>query len=1350
MAQEIRCAINNCLIKDRHKFFIRFNKFNGRGGVGDIRSSAQQKQLQSLLSDIERSVARVQHRKQKLPTPVFSEELPITHNREKIEHLIVQHQVVVIAGETGSGKTTQLPKMCVSVGRGVAGLIGHTQPRRIAARSIATRIAEELDTPLGDIVGYKVRFSDNVKADTCIKLMTDGILLAEIQSDRYLNQYDTIIIDEAHERNLNIDFLLGYLKQLLPKRRDLKLIVTSATIDTERFSHHFNNAPIIEVSGRTYPVDVRYRPLDDDMSSTEGAQDNNQRGPETLTANTARASEEKRDIQQAIFDAINELDIIRDAGDILVFLSGEREIRDTETYLKKHLDTRFVDILMLFSRLSAKDQNRIFQTSSKRRIILSTNVAETSLTVPGIKYVIDTGTARINHYSYRSKVERLPIEKISQSSANQRKGRCGRVSNGVCIRLYSEQDFLARPLYSVPEIKRVNLASVILQMKALKLTHISNFPFLDSPENRYINDGFKLLNELGAIDHDHKLTKTGQALSRLPVDPKMGRMLLAAMKENCVQEILIITSALSIQDPRERPHGFQAAADQQHALFHDDTYGCVAGDDTGRDNAITKGDSEKQKKTRVRSDFMVFVNLWQAYRAQSAMLSSNKLRKWCQSHYLSYMRMREWLDIFLQLKSMVADVGAKVSEIPASYDEIHKALISGLLGNIGFKVEKNEFEGARHIRFNVFPGSTVYKSPPKWLMAMNLLETSRLYAHVGAEIQPQWVEQAAQHLVKRLYSEVHWEEKAAQVLAYERVTLYGLTLVANRKINYGPIAPKESREVFIRSALVEQRVNCNAGFYTHNCNLIKKTKRDEEKERRRDILVTDEAIFAFYDSKIPEGVYNVPLLLTWLKNTTDENIRSLRMSHAFVINKSAHEDKERLFPKALQIDKLTLPLTYRFEPGEQWDGVTIEIPPFLLNQVPASTLEWLVPGMLEEKIVALIKSLPKKLRRSFVPAPNFAQACIEAMPCGDGPLLEAIATQLYKITGVKVPADSWNISQLPEHLLMSIRVVDGRGKTIKMGKDLAILKAGKSEASVQYNAFDTVDAEKIEQVGITRWTMPDLPSTYEIEQQGHILIAYPALVDAQDSVAIKLFDTQTAAQKSHKEGLYRLFSIEAHKQLKYGLKNIPNIHSLCAIFTALGSCEKMKADILRSVVMSVFFYDAEDIRTRECYEAHKQHALTHLMERLNEVSELINDILACYKRIQRRLSQSLPMAWMESISDIRSQLGQLIHPEFITQTATDWIARLPVYLEAIDMRLVKLEQSPQKDRQRQKQIASHWHQYLQLMNEDNKKVKDLAAFTLYRWMIEEMRVSLFSQGLKTALPVSVERLQKQLGAALGG
>jgi len=1376
LARDIRSSINNCLIKDQHKLSVRLNKLKGDSDSDSANGNGdeQQKKMQALIKDIEHSVSLVQRRKQNLPVPVFPDELPINNSRQEIEQLILKHQVVVIAGETGSGKTTQLPKMCVSIGRGVTGLIGHTQPRRIAARSIAGRIAQELNTSPGDVVGYKIRFTDNVKADSYIKLMTDGILLAEIQSDRYLNQYDTIIIDEAHERNLNIDFLLGYLKQLLPKRRDLKLIITSATIDTKRFSHHFNDAPVIEVSGRTYPVEVRYRPLDAGTSA-ESTTDDGQDDITLFDGGGTTSSDEKRDIQQAILEAVNELDIIRDAGDILVFLSGEREIRETEIYLNKCLDNRFVELLMLFSRLSAKDQNRIFQTSNKRRIILSTNVAETSLTVPGIKYVIDTGLARINHYSYRSKVERLPVEKISQSSANQRKGRCGRVSNGVCIRLYSEEDMMNRPLYTVPEIKRVNLASVILRMKALKLGHISDFPFLDLPDNRYIKDGFKLLNELGAIDHDHKLTAIGRDLSRLPIEPKMGRMLLAAMKQNCVQEMLVITSALSIQDPRERPHGFQAAADQRHALFHDENYGQATDEcnrpknrqsdkftnNTSTNNsnnnpnnpivnekadasAPIKHNRPAKQTLKIRSDFLVFVNLWQAYTQQSKVLSNNQLRKWCQSHYLSYLRMREWLDVYLQLKSIATDVGGRINQVPAGYDELHQALVPGLLGNIGFKVEKQEYEGARHMHFHVFPGSVVHKSPPKWLMAMNLLETSRLYGHVCAETQPQWVENAAQHLVKRHYSEVHWDEKAAQVSAFERVTLYGLTLVVNRKVNYGPIAPQESRAIFIRSALVEQRVTCNAAFYTHNCDLIKKTKVDEEKERRRDILITDDEIYAFYDSKIPDGVYNVPLLLKWLKNSPEGNTTSLYMGRSLLINKSAHDDNANMFPAELRIDKLTLPLTYQFEPGDAFDGVTVEIPQFLLNQVPAYKFEWLVPGLLEEKIVALIKSLPKKLRRSFVPAPNYAKACVEAIQPYDAPLLQTIASHLYKMTGVKVSMDDWDTMQLPAHLLMKFKIIGGNGKVIRSGNDFEALATVRADASAPSQATAGVDTSNIERDEMTDWVVAEIPATYETEQQGHTLVTYPALVDQQDSVAIKLFDTQLGASTSHKEGLYRLFSIEAHKQIKYCIKNIPNINTLCVAFAVLGACEKLKTDILRSAILSVFFYDDEDIRTKESYEKHKQHAMEQLVGQVNSVSQLITEVFNCYKGIKRRLNQSIPMAWMESITDIRSQLDHLIYVEFITQTSPQWLPRLPVYLQAIESRLIKLEQSPQKDLERQKQVSAHWQQYLTLRDVDNKQVRNTAAFAHYRWMIEELRVSLFSQGLKTAIPVSNERLQKQL------
>ncbi len=1021
---ELKARIEQAMLADRRRLLHR------------LRRRPRGQALARLEADIAASVARREQRAAQRPRPCFSADLPVIASRERIAEAIEQHQVVIVCGETGSGKTTQLPQICLELGRGVAGLIGHTQPRRLAARSVAARIAEELNTPLGEAVGYKVRFSDRSGVDGYIKLMTDGILLAETQGDRLLEHYDTLIIDEAHERSLNIDFLLGYLKQLLPRRPDLKLIVTSATIDPERFSRHFGDAPIIEVSGRSYPVEIRYRPL-------------------------AAESEDERDRGEleAIIEAVDEL-AREGPGDMLVFLAGERQIRETAEALRKHHPPA-TEILPLYARLSAADQARVFRPHRGRRIVLATNVAETSLTVPGIRYVIDPGRARISRYSYRTKVQRLPIEPISQASANQRSGRCGRVSAGICIRLYSEDDYLARPRFTEPEIQRTSLASVILQMEALGLGRIDAFPFIDPPDPRYIRDGYKLLHELGAVDQRQRITPLGRRLARLPIDPRLGRMILAAGEEQCLSEVLVICAALSIQDPRERPFDKQQAADEQHRRF------------------AAEG-----------SDFLAYLRLWEYYRQQERHLSQNKLRKLCQREFLSYVRLREWRDIWSQLKTIAAELGLRANAQPAAGDAVHRALLSGLLANVGLKHENREYLGARNSRFHLFPGSSLGKQPPRWLMAAEIVETSKVYARTAARIEPQWIERVGAHLLKRSYHHPHWEKRAGRVLAFERVTLYGLVVVAKRKVDYGPLDPQEARRIFICEALVAGELQTEAAFFRHNQALLEEIGQLEAKARRQDILVDEAVLEQFFDQRLPADIHSARQLEAWLKRDPEHD-RRLRLERGELMRHDATAVSGQRFPDQLVVGGVVLPLHYQLDPGREDDGVTATIPLPALAQLRPEPFEWLVPGLLEEKVTWLIKALPKRLRKHCVPAPHYARACIEAMTPGEGGLLASLSRQLRRIAGVDVSEDDWRLETMPAHLRMNFAVVDDQGRELARGRDLEQLQQRLREQAGQ--SFASLEHHPLERRGLTRWDFGELPESVTVSSGGLKLVGYPAL-----------------------------------------------------------------------------------------------------------------------------------------------------------------------------------------------------------------------------------------------------------------
>ncbi|WP_434802824.1 ATP-dependent RNA helicase HrpA [Mannheimia cairinae] len=1235
-------------------------------------------------------------------------DLPVSARREEILKLIAENQVVVIAGETGSGKTTQLPKMCLELGRGVKGLIGHTQPRRIAARSVANRIAEELQCEIGSTVGYKVRFNDQINDNTLVKLMTDGILLAEIQNDRYLNQYDTLIIDEAHERSLNNDFILGYLKQILDKRPDLKVIITSATIDVERFSKHFNNAPIIEVSGRTFPVEVRYRPI---------------------------IEEEDQDQLQGILNAVDELQA-EGRGDILIFMNGEREIRDTAEALNKR-ELRFTEILPLYARLSAEEQQRIFKPSGLNRVILATNVAETSLTIPNIKYVIDTGTARISRYSYRTKVQRLPIEPISQASANQRKGRCGRISEGICIRLYSEEDFNNRPQFTDPEILRTNLASVILQMSSLGLSDIASFPFVDSPDIRQVQDGIRLLEELQAIRFHNKdgasvhacttkktstsedaraskngwrLTPIGKQLAQLPIDPRLGRMVIEGAKNGSLHEVMMIVSALSIQDPRERPQEKQQSADDKHRRFADKD-----------------------------SDFLAFVNLWRFIQQQQKELSKNQFRKLCQKDYLNYLRVREWQDIYHQLRLAVREMGLPINTLEANYQQIHTALLTGLLSHIGLKDnEKMHYLGARNAQFFVFPSSALFKKQPKWIIASELVETTKLWARTVAKIEPEWIEPLAVHLIKSSYSEPHWSKSKGTVMAYEKVSLYGLPIVVNRPVNYGSIDPSTSREIFIRSAMVEGDWHNNYKFFKENNRLIKEVEDLEHKSRRRDILVDEQVLFDFYDQRVGTEVVSSKHFDTWWKKASKQDPELLNFEKSFLINEEANKVSELDFPNFWHQGQLKLKLSYQFEIGQDHDGVTVHIPLPLLNQVEPEGFDWQIPGLRQELVVSLIKSLPKATRRSFVPAPNYAEAFLAKAEPFAKPLLESLTYELRRMTGVAVPPELWDLSQLPTHLRMTFRVIDEKGKKIAESENLDELKFALKD-QVQETLSNIAD-DGIEQSGIHVWSFADLPQFYEQKKRHFSVKAYPAIVDEKESVGIKLFETEFEQARAMQAGLRRLLLLNVPSPIKYLHEKLPNKAKLGLYFAPFGKVLDLIDDCIACAVDKLVEEFGGFVWNEEKFHALHEFVRANLNDTTAEIALQVEKCLTLAFEINKRMKGKMDFTMAFALSDIKAQIEGLIYPEFVTQTGHQRLADLYRYLSAIDKRLDKLGIDTNTDRAKMLRVEQVQNTYKQLLAKLPKSKAIPDEIIEIRYMIEELRVSLFAQQIGTKYPISDKRI----------
>ncbi|KEG41359.1 ATP-dependent RNA helicase HrpA [Streptomyces griseorubens] len=1280
----------------------------------------------AVLGEIEAEVAaaeeRMAARRARVPEVRYPEQLPVSQKKDAIAEAIRDHQVVIVAGETGSGKTTQIPKICMELGRGVRGMIGHTQPRRIAARTVAERVAEELDTPLGEAVGWKVRFTDQVNPEaTFVKLMTDGILLAEIQTDRELRAYDTIIIDEAHERSLNIDFLLGYLAQLLPKRPDLKVVITSATIDPERFSRHFDDAPIIEVSGRTYPVEVRYRPLLEEDSD-----------------------DADRDQITAITDAVEEL-MAEGPGDILVFLSGEREIRDTADALTKKR-YRSTEVLPLYARLSHAEQHRVFQQHSGRRIVLATNVAETSLTVPGIKYVIDPGFARISRYSHRTKVQRLPIEPVSQASANQRKGRCGRTSDGICIRLYSEDDFLSRPEFTDAEILRTNLASVILQMTAAGLGEIEKFPFIDPPDHRNIRDGVQLLQELGALDPTQKdprkrLTQTGRKLAQLPVDPRLARMVLEADRNGCVREVMVIAAALSIQDPRERPADKQTQADQQHARFRDET-----------------------------SDFLAFLNLWRYIREQQKERGSSSFRRMCKQEYLNFLRIREWQDIYAQLRTVAKQMDIHLNDEDAPADRVHVSLLAGLLSHIGMKDVKeskdsgqgggrrdggrNEYLGARNAKFAIFPGSALFKKPPRFVMSAELVETTRLWARVNAKIEPEWVEPLAEHLLKRTYSEPHWEKDQAAVMAYEKVTLYGVPIVAQRKVNYGRIDAELSRELFIRNALVEGDWRTHHKFFADNRKLLTEVEELEHRARRRDILVDDETLFDFYDQRIPDHVVSGAHFDSWWKHKRREQPDFLDFEREMLIRESADAVTKADYPDTWRQDPLTFRVTYQFEPGADADGVTVHIPLQVLNQVTDEGFDWQIPGLREEVVTELIRSLPKPIRRNYVPAPNYAKAFLErAVPLQE-PLTVTMARELKRMVGVPFEAEDFDWSRVPDHLKVTFRIVDERRRTLAEDKDLEALKLSlrpKARKALSQAAAATAQrqgGESLERKGLTDWTIGSLTRVFETRRAGQPVKAYPALVDDGDSVSVRLFDSEAEQAEAMWKGTRRLILLGIPvNPAKFASEKLTNPQKLALSANPHGSVQALFDDCAMAAADKLIADFGGPVWDEESYRKLFDKVRAEIVDTTVRAVGQVQQVLAAWQACERRLKGVRSPALLPNLQDVRTQLDGLVKPGFVTGAGLRRMPDLMRYLVAADRRLQQMPTNVQRDTTRMAKVHEMQDEYAWLLEQmpQGRPVPQQARDI--RWMIEELRVSYFAHALGTAYPVSDKRIVKAIDAA---
>lgn len=1294
-------ALPDCMVKDQAELKLLAKRIAQR----DKRNQPCDKLKAQLLAKAQRSTATYQRRLDALPKIEYPPQLPVSGQREQLIELIRNHQVVVLAGETGSGKTTQLPKLCLEAGRGVGGMIGHTQPRRLAARTVAQRIADELNVPLGQQVGFQVRFTEQVSEISHIKLMTDGILLAETRQDPDLLRYDTIIVDEAHERSLNIDFLLGYLKQLLARRDDLKLIITSATIDLERFSQHFDNAPVVEVSGRTFPVDVWYRPL------------------------ISGKSEQDQGTQSAVIQTLQEIEQHERQhsqlhGDVLIFLPGERDIRDLALALRKQEQKQW-NILPLYGRLSFSEQQKVFQPSAKaagRRIVLATNVAETSVTVPGIRYVIDPGTARMSRYSYRSKVQRLPIESISQASANQRKGRCGRVAAGICIRLYDEADFISRPEFTDAEILRTNLASVILQMHDLKLGPVAQFPFIDAPDSRFVNDGVKLLQELGGLDEQRSLTSLGKQLARLPVDPRIGRMVVAAAHWDALSEVLLIASALTIQDPRERPQDKQQAADLKHQVW-------------------------KEKE----SDFLSYVNLWQDYEQQRQDLTQNQLRNWCSKNFVSYLRMREWREVHRQLLLMCQQMGFKVNAQLASYEAVHRALLTGLLGHIGHKDEDGQFAGPRQRKFLLFPGSALAKKPPAWIMAAELVETSRLFARCVAKIEPQWVEQSADSLLKYNYSEPVWHKRQGQVMAFEQVSLYGLVLASKRKVAYGKIDPEVCQQLLIMDGLVQGNLLTKGVFLAHNQNLVAEIEALEAKSRRRDILVDDQVLYDFYYAKLA-AINTTPVVSAasferLRKKQEQKHSLYFNLEQSDLMQHQAEGIDNHRFPDQLVWQSMSWPLSYHFEPNHAQDGVTLQVPASQLKRLPLKRLQWLVPGLLLDKLVALLKGLPKANRKAFVPVPEYAQALLDSLNVDDVELTEAVAKQLQRIGGRPFDGALLQQTQLPEHLLMNIEVTDEQGAVITQGRDPMSLLTDYATGSATATSKD--QQHPMLQQQLTQWSFDALPQNLTIQQGSMQLPVWPAIKDQGKHVDIVFADSEVESQAITHAGLVRLYRLAVNEQVKHLSQANKNLRQAELLFSNLGSAQQLRQQIFDQAAELVFLPASMAVAdwptTQLAFTASLERRGAYA-EAVEHVTQLAIKLLQRQLKVRKQLKGQLNLAWANVYQDIGGQLDRLMHKDFMAQTPWAQLQHFGRYLDAIEARLERFKSQLPKENAAVQELRDWQHKVEAATTQCLPHTNTYQQIQDFSWAIEEYRVSLFAQQLGTVKPISAKRLQKQWGA----
>lgn len=1260
-----------------------------------IKRQQQQLPLDKKLTQFEDRLARalddMTAKQSCIPEITFPENLPISQKKEEIAQAIQDHQVVILAGETGSGKTTQIPKICMTLGRGLRGQIGHTQPRRIAARTVASRIAEELKTELGGVVGYQVRFNDQSNKTTFVKLMTDGILLAEIQRDPLLLNYDTLIIDEAHERSLNIDFLLGYLKRLLKKRPDLKLVVTSATIDLEKFSEHFDKAPVIEVSGRTFPVETQYRPWQDEFD----------------------------DINESIVASVQDLSRNYPRGDILIFLSGEREIREASRAIKK-ADVAHLEILPLYARLSLSDQNKIFHGSTGRRVILATNVAETSITVPGIKYVIDPGYARVSRYSVRTKVQRLPIEAISKASANQRQGRCGRVSDGLCIRLYSQEDFDSRPEFTDAEILRTNLAAVILQMLQMRIGDVREFPFVDMPDNRLINDGFKLLEEVKAVDVHGKVTKIGHALGQLPIDPRLGAVIVEAQKLGCLNEILIIVAALSIQDPRERPADKQQAADEKHRRFWDE-----------------------------HSDFIAYVNLWNYVEEQRQELSQSQLRKLCQREFINFVRIREWRDLHHQIKIAIKPLDYSENSSPANYQAIHRALIFGFLslaGNRDSESKSREYNGTRQKKFMVFPGSSQMKKKHAWILCAQFIETSRLFAHCVAKIEPEWVLDYSDHLAKKHYFEPYYDVKSGQVQCFVRTTLLGLVLQEKKRVAYNKVDEKKASDIFIREALVEGKYRGKGAFFKQNQQLIESIHTLEAKSRRRDIMVDEEVVFEFYRQRIPEHISNLRGFEHWHQGEEKLQADHLKLSKDQLMLHDAQAVSEQQFPNTLVVGDYTLKVNYCFEPGKTQDGVNILIPVEILHDIPEEALQWVVPGILRDKCIALVKSLPKSVRKHFVPVPAFVDRVLARMVPGSTKLVEALGSALGHISDTKILPDQWDESALGDFYRINIQVIDDRGKVIDQSRDLALLRE-KYRERVQ-KTLASVGSD-LERQNISSWDFGELRQSVSLDRGQVKIKAYPALVPHAKGVDLKILDNPLEANYRSKQGMLRLAALACPQSIKYLKKSLMKGKDLGLTVVKLGKREDVVDDIIFAALNDALFSECDLPRTEadftRCVDSGKSEIVVNAEKYETALIDILSKMVTIKKEIKTHKN---PLAIALAANDIGLQMERLVYKGFLLDTPFKWLSQYNRYLRAISIRLEKMAQNPSRDNQWSRSAEELWASHeTRLDSEGVWSYQENDAWQHYRWMLEELRVSYFAQALKTLMPVSEKRLRKQWQAS---